>query len=126
MYDADMQGSLFDPGMTTWNVSCLPNMLDRLLLPGSTVLGVNMPYLYFGEFCVGSVALIANLFVRNVAHDVRLARRRYGSLFDQLHPLGCAQYWYAIPSMRADAFKQTMRSESYHYVLPWLDANCIT
>lgn len=105
MYGADMQGSLFDPDMTTWNVSCLPNLLGRLLPPGSTVPGVNTPYLYFGESCVGSRLLIANLFLRNVARDVRMARRRHGSLLDQLHPLGCAQVLVCHPEHARRRFR---------------------
>jgi hypothetical protein len=52
MYGADMQGSLFDPDMDTWNVSCLPSLLSRLLPDGSQIPGVNTPYLYFGESLV--------------------------------------------------------------------------
>lgn len=91
MYGADMQGSLFDSDMTTWNVSCLPNLLGRLLPPGSTVPGVNTPCLHFGESQTGSTFLIANSFVRYLARNLCMACRRHGSLLDQLHPFGRAQ-----------------------------------
>jgi hypothetical protein len=50
MYGADMQGTLFDPEMKTWNVACLPNLLERIMPDGEKIPGVNTPYLYFGRY----------------------------------------------------------------------------
>ena len=82
MYGADMQGSLFDPEMTTWNVSCLPSLLSRILPTGSKVPGVNTPYLYFGQSFITLILWNANWFYRDVARDVCMARRGYGPVLD--------------------------------------------
>ncbi|KAG9119721.1 hypothetical protein FRC07_005109 [Ceratobasidium sp. 392] len=92
MYGADMQGSLFDEDMTTWNVSCLPSLLSRLLPEGSRIPGVNTPYLYFGMWRA--------TFAWHV-EDMDLYSINY------IH-WGAPKYWYAIPSARAHAFEQVM------------------
>ncbi|KAG8690091.1 hypothetical protein FRC09_012145, partial [Ceratobasidium sp. 395] len=92
MYGADMQGSLFDEDMTTWNVSCLPSVLTRLLPEGSRIPGVNTPYLYFGMWRA--------TFAWHV-EDMDLYSINY------IH-WGAPKYWYAIPSARAHAFEGVM------------------
>ncbi|QRV82296.1 JmjC domain, hydroxylase [Ceratobasidium sp. AG-Ba] len=92
MYGADMQGSLFDEHMTTWNVSCLPSVLSRLLPDGNRIPGVNTPYLYFGMWRA--------TFAWHV-EDMDLYSINY------IH-WGAPKYWYAIPSIRAYAFEQVM------------------
>ncbi|KAB5590048.1 jumonji family transcription factor [Ceratobasidium theobromae] len=93
MYGADMQGTLFDPDMKTWNVACLPNLLERLLPTGNKIPGVNTPYLYFGMWRA--------TFAWHV-EDMDLYSINY------IH-WGAPKYWYAIPSQRADAFEDVMR-----------------
>ncbi|CAE6368541.1 unnamed protein product [Rhizoctonia solani] len=93
MYGADMQGTLFDPEMKTWNVACLPNLLERIMPDGEKIPGVNTPYLYFGMWRA--------TFAWHV-EDMDLYSINY------IH-WGAPKYWYAIPSQRADAFEATMR-----------------
>ncbi|KEP47211.1 putative jumonji family transcription factor [Rhizoctonia solani 123E] len=93
MYGADMQGTLFDPEMKTWNVACLPNLLERIMPGGEKIPGVNTPYLYFGMWRA--------TFAWHV-EDMDLYSINY------IH-WGAPKYWYAIPSQRADAFEATMR-----------------
>ncbi|CAE6447318.1 unnamed protein product [Rhizoctonia solani] len=93
MYGADMQGTLFDPEMKTWNVACLPNLLERIMPDGERIPGVNTPYLYFGMWRA--------TFAWHV-EDMDLYSINY------IH-WGAPKYWYAIPSQRADAFEATMR-----------------
>ncbi|KAG8733006.1 hypothetical protein FRC10_000490 [Ceratobasidium sp. 414] len=92
MYGADMQGSLFDEDMTTWNVSCLPSLLTRLLPEGNKIPGVNTPYLYFGMWRA--------TFAWHV-EDMDLYSINY------IH-WGAPKYWYAVPSARANAFEHAM------------------
>ncbi|KAG8701435.1 hypothetical protein FRC08_004080 [Ceratobasidium sp. 394] len=92
MYGADMQGSLFDEDMKTWNVSCLPSLLSRLLPDGNKIPGVNTPYLYFGMWRA--------TFAWHV-EDMDLYSINY------IH-WGAPKYWYAIPSARADEFEHAM------------------
>ncbi|CAE7056829.1 unnamed protein product [Rhizoctonia solani] len=93
MYGADMQGTLFDPEMKTWNVASLPNLLDRIMPDGEKIPGVNTPYLYFGMWRA--------TFAWHV-EDMDLYSINY------IH-WGAPKYWYAIPSQRADVFEATMR-----------------
>ncbi|KAJ1301874.1 hypothetical protein OPQ81_000714 [Rhizoctonia solani] len=93
MYGADMQGTLFDPEMKTWNVASLPNLLDRIMPDGEKIPGVNTPYLYFGMWRA--------TFAWHV-EDMDLYSINY------IH-WGAPKYWYAIPSQRADAFEAAMR-----------------
>ncbi|KAH7320507.1 JmjC domain, hydroxylase-domain-containing protein [Rhizoctonia solani] len=93
MYGADMQGTLFNPEMKTWNVACLPNLLDRIMPDGERIPGVNTPYLYFGMWRA--------TFAWHV-EDMDLYSINY------IH-WGAPKYWYAIPSQRAEAFEATMR-----------------
>ncbi|CAE6492394.1 unnamed protein product [Rhizoctonia solani] len=93
MYGADMQGTLFDPEMKTWNVACLPNLLERVMPDGERIPGVNTPYLYFGMWRA--------TFAWHV-EDMDLYSINY------IH-WGAPKYWYAIPSQRADTFEATMR-----------------
>ncbi|KAG9095934.1 hypothetical protein FRC06_009228 [Ceratobasidium sp. 370] len=92
MYGADMQGTLFDEDMTTWNVSCLPSLLSRLLPDGNKIPGVNTPYLYFGMWRA--------TFAWHV-EDMDLYSINY------IH-WGAPKYWYAVPSIRANAFEHAM------------------
>ncbi|KDN44039.1 hypothetical protein RSAG8_05771, partial [Rhizoctonia solani AG-8 WAC10335] len=93
MYGADMQGTLFDPEMRTWNVAGLPNLLERIMPNGEKIPGVNTPYLYFGMWRA--------TFAWHV-EDMDLYSINY------IH-WGAPKYWYAIPSQRAEAFEATMR-----------------
>ncbi|KAG8711943.1 hypothetical protein FRC11_001410, partial [Ceratobasidium sp. 423] len=93
MYGADMQGTLFDPEMKTWNVACLPNLLERVMPDGERIPSVNTPYLYFGMWRAP--------FAWHV-EDMDLYSINY------IH-WGAPKYWYAIPSQRAEAFEATMR-----------------
>lgn len=45
IYGADVPGTIYDPNVKTWNISRLGTILDLL---GTSILGVNTPYLYFG------------------------------------------------------------------------------
>ncbi|KAG8731860.1 hypothetical protein FRC11_001925 [Ceratobasidium sp. 423] len=93
MYGADMQGTLFDPEMKTWNVARLPNLLERVMPDGERIPGVNTPYLYFGMWRA--------TFAWHV-EDMDLYSINY------IH-WGAPKYWYAIPSQRAEAFEAAMR-----------------
>uniref|UniRef100_A0A1A8LHS6 [histone H3]-trimethyl-L-lysine(9) demethylase n=2 Tax=Nothobranchius pienaari TaxID=704102 RepID=A0A1A8LHS6_9TELE len=49
LYGADVSGTLFDPDVTEWNISCLNTILDTVENEsGVKIKGVNTPYLYFG------------------------------------------------------------------------------
>ncbi|KAK3513381.1 hypothetical protein QTP70_014208 [Hemibagrus guttatus] len=49
IYGADVNGTLYDPGVDEWNVGRLNTILDTVEHDsGITIEGVNTPYLYFG------------------------------------------------------------------------------
>ncbi|XP_030630394.1 lysine-specific demethylase 4A [Chanos chanos] len=49
IYGADVNGTLYDPDVTEWNVGRLQTILDTVENEsGITIEGVNTPYLYFG------------------------------------------------------------------------------
>uniref|UniRef100_A0A8C6MFS4 [histone H3]-trimethyl-L-lysine(9) demethylase n=1 Tax=Nothobranchius furzeri TaxID=105023 RepID=A0A8C6MFS4_NOTFU len=49
LYGADVSGTLYDPDVTEWNISCLNTILDTVENEsGVKIKGVNTPYLYFG------------------------------------------------------------------------------
>ncbi|XP_042353155.1 lysine-specific demethylase 4A isoform X2 [Plectropomus leopardus] len=49
IYGADVNGSLYDPGVKEWNICHLDTILDTVERDsGITIEGVNTPYLYFG------------------------------------------------------------------------------
>ncbi|CAJ1071846.1 lysine-specific demethylase 4A isoform X2 [Xyrichtys novacula] len=49
IYGADVNGSLYDPGVKEWNICHLDTILDTVEHEsGITIEGVNTPYLYFG------------------------------------------------------------------------------
>ncbi|XP_046732188.1 lysine-specific demethylase 4A isoform X2 [Silurus meridionalis] len=49
IYGADVNGTLYDPGVDEWNVGHLNTILDTVEHDsGITIEGVNTPYLYFG------------------------------------------------------------------------------
>ncbi|XP_062843618.1 lysine-specific demethylase 4A isoform X2 [Trichomycterus rosablanca] len=49
IYGADVNGTLYDPGIDEWNVGRLNTILDTVEHDsGITIEGVNTPYLYFG------------------------------------------------------------------------------
>ncbi|KAF4076292.1 hypothetical protein AMELA_G00212720 [Ameiurus melas] len=49
IYGADVNGTLYDPGVEEWNVGRLNTILDTVEHEsGITIEGVNTPYLYFG------------------------------------------------------------------------------
>ncbi|MGH0164027.1 UNVERIFIED_CONTAM: hypothetical protein FKN15_046406 [Acipenser sinensis] len=49
IYGADVNGTLYDPDITEWNIGHLNTILDTVELEsGITIEGVNTPYLYFG------------------------------------------------------------------------------
>jgi hypothetical protein len=93
MYGADMEGSLFTPATTTFNVAHLPSFLSRLRL-NKPLPGVNTPYLYFGMWRA--------TFAWHV-EDMDLYSINY------IH-WGAPKYWYAIPNERAGAFERIMQS----------------
>uniref|UniRef100_A0A674ENW2 [histone H3]-trimethyl-L-lysine(9) demethylase n=1 Tax=Salmo trutta TaxID=8032 RepID=A0A674ENW2_SALTR len=49
IYGADVNGTLYDPDVTVWNIGKLNTILDTVEhANGITIEGVNTPYLYFG------------------------------------------------------------------------------
>ncbi|KAM3876541.1 lysine-specific demethylase 4A [Diretmus argenteus] len=49
LYGADVSGTLYDPGVTEWNIGHLNTILDTVESEsGIKIKGVNTPYLYFG------------------------------------------------------------------------------
>ena len=49
LYGADVAGSVFDDDVHTWNIGCLPSILNDLVEEYKVrIPGVNTPYLYFG------------------------------------------------------------------------------
>uniref|UniRef100_A0A6Q2Z1Z2 [histone H3]-trimethyl-L-lysine(9) demethylase n=1 Tax=Esox lucius TaxID=8010 RepID=A0A6Q2Z1Z2_ESOLU len=49
LYGADVNGTLYDPDVTEWNIGCLNTILDTVEKEsGIKIKGVNTPYLYFG------------------------------------------------------------------------------
>uniref|UniRef100_A0A8K9X5Y9 [histone H3]-trimethyl-L-lysine(9) demethylase n=1 Tax=Oncorhynchus mykiss TaxID=8022 RepID=A0A8K9X5Y9_ONCMY len=49
IYGADVNGTLYDPDVTDWNIGKLNTILDTVEhVNGITIQGVNTPYLYFG------------------------------------------------------------------------------
>ncbi|KAL0966676.1 hypothetical protein UPYG_G00298260 [Umbra pygmaea] len=49
IYGADVNGTLYDPDVTDWNIGKLSTILDTVEHEGGiTIEGVNTPYLYFG------------------------------------------------------------------------------
>ncbi|XP_056315337.1 lysine-specific demethylase 4A isoform X2 [Danio aesculapii] len=49
LYGADVNGTLYDPDVTEWNIGRLNTILDMVEREsGITIKGVNTPYLYFG------------------------------------------------------------------------------
>uniref|UniRef100_W5M9S3 [histone H3]-trimethyl-L-lysine(9) demethylase n=1 Tax=Lepisosteus oculatus TaxID=7918 RepID=W5M9S3_LEPOC len=49
IYGADVNGTLYDPDVTEWNIGHLNTILDTVETEsGITIEGVNTPYLYFG------------------------------------------------------------------------------
>jgi hypothetical protein len=90
-YGADLQGSLFADKSTPWNVSCLPNLLNRCALT-KKLPGVNSPYLYFGMY--------GATFAWHV-EDMDLFSINY------IH-FGAPKFWYAVPQRHADRFEHTL------------------
>jgi hypothetical protein len=90
-YGADLQGSLFAEKSTPWNVSCLPNLLNRCSLT-KKLPGVNSPYLYFGMY--------GATFAWHV-EDMDLFSINY------IH-FGAPKFWYAVPQKHADRFEHTL------------------
>jgi hypothetical protein len=90
-YGADLQGSLFVDKDTPWNVSCLPNLLNRCSLT-KELPGVNSPYLYFGMY--------GATFAWHV-EDMDLFSINY------IH-FGAPKFWYAVPQRHADRFEHTL------------------
>jgi hypothetical protein len=90
-YGADLQGSLFADKETPWNVSCLPNLLNRCSLT-KKLPGVNSPYLYFGMY--------GATFAWHV-EDMDLFSINY------IH-FGAPKFWYAVPQRHADRFEHTL------------------
>lgn len=90
-YGADLQGSLFADKQTPWNVSCLPNLLNRCSLT-KKLPGVNSPYLYFGMY--------GATFAWHV-EDMDLFSINY------IH-FGAPKFWYAVPQRHADRFEHTL------------------
>lgn len=90
-YGADLQGSLFVDKATPWNVSCLPNLLNRCSLT-KKLPGVNSPYLYFGMY--------GATFAWHV-EDMDLFSINY------IH-FGAPKFWYAVPQRHAERFENTL------------------
>ncbi|EIW69101.1 hypothetical protein TREMEDRAFT_31415, partial [Tremella mesenterica DSM 1558] len=90
-YGADLQGSLFQDKATPWNVSCLPNLLNRCNLT-KQLPGVNTPYLYFGMW--------GATFAWHV-EDMDLFSINY------IH-FGAPKFWYAVPQVQAERFERTI------------------
>jgi hypothetical protein len=91
MYGADMPGSLFDDGTTSWNVAKLPNVLDVL---GTKVPGVNTAYLYLGMWKA--------TFAWHL-EDVDLYSINY------IH-FGAPKQWYSISQEDARRFEAAMKN----------------
>ncbi|ORY96379.1 JmjC domain, hydroxylase-domain-containing protein [Syncephalastrum racemosum] len=94
MYGADMLGTLFDESVTSWNVSKLDNVLNRM---GASLPGVNEPYLYFGMWKA--------TFAWHV-EDMDLYSINY------LH-FGAPKQWYAIPADYSKKFESIMQNEFF-------------
>lgn len=90
-YGADLQGSLFADKDTPWNVSCLPNLLNRCSLT-KELPGVNSPYLYFGMY--------GATFAWHV-EDMDLFSINY------IH-FGAPKLWYAVPQRHAERFENAL------------------
>lgn len=90
-YGADLQGSLFVDKETPWNVSNLPNLLNRCRLT-KTLPGVNSPYLYFGMW--------GAMFAWHV-EDMDLFSINY------IH-FGAPKFWYAVPQRHAERFEHVL------------------
>ena len=86
VYGADTRGTLFPPGLATWNLDRLPSIL-RLLK--TEIAGVTHSYLYFGMW--------KSLFAAHT-EDMEL----YSINF--LHS-GAAKMWYAVPPAAAPLFE---------------------
>ncbi|KAK4689189.1 hypothetical protein P7C73_g911, partial [Tremellales sp. Uapishka_1] len=88
-YGADLQGSLFVDKDTPWNVSCLPNLLNRSKLR-TRLPGVNSPYLYFGMWRAAFAWHVEDmdLFSINYIH------------------FGAPKFWYSIPQGQAEYFER--------------------
>ena len=86
LYGADLDGSLFSPGVEDWNLNGLPDLLrtgpTRL---GKRMSGINTPMLYFGGFRTS--------FCMHV-EDIDLFSINY------MHHGACKQ-WYAAPQRSA-------------------------
>ncbi|KAI9311530.1 JmjC domain, hydroxylase-domain-containing protein [Dichotomocladium elegans] len=91
LYGADMEGTLFDQSVRSWNVNSLDNMLNRL---GVSLPGVNVPYLYFGMWKA--------TFAWHV-EDMDLYSINY------LH-FGAPKQWYAIPTTHTKKFEDVMQN----------------
>lgn len=90
-YGADLQGSLFADKETPWNVSCLPNLLNRCALT-KELPGVNSPYLYFGMY--------GATFAWHV-EDMDLFSINY------IH-FGAPKLWYSVPQRHAERFETAL------------------
>lgn len=90
-YGADMLGSLFPASLATWNLKKLPCLLNEL---GTTVHGVNTPYLYFGAW--------KSTFAWHV-EDMDLFSINF------LH-FGAPKQWYSVPQRQILEFEGFMRS----------------
>ena len=92
IYGADVSGSLYDPDMDLFRISHLGTILDMLNdgPKGTTIEGVNTPYLYFGMWKTS--------FAWHV-EDMDLYSINY------LHH-GAPKSWYAIPTRHGKRFER--------------------
>lgn len=92
-YGADLEGTLFDPSVKTWNTEGLPSLLTRLNLKRSLP-GVNTSYLYFGSYRATFAWHVEDCYLGSINY---------------IH-FGAPKLWQSIPAAKAHAFERFMAS----------------
>lgn len=90
LYGSDSPGTLFDSGVSEWNVANLPSLLH---VAGVAMPGISLPMLYFGQWRA--------MFAWH-KEDCDLASINY------MH-FGAPKQWYGIPPRYAAKFEQVMQ-----------------
>lgn len=92
-YGADLEGTLFDPSVKSWNTEGLPSLLTRLNLKRSLP-GVNTSYLYFGSYRATFAWHVEDCYLGSINY---------------IH-FGAPKLWQSIPAAKAQAFERFMAS----------------
>ncbi|XP_052319431.1 lysine-specific demethylase 4A-like isoform X2 [Oncorhynchus keta] len=91
IYGADVNGTLYDPDVTDWNIGKLNTILDTVEhANGITIEGVNTPYLYFGMW--------KTTFAWHT-EDMDLYSINY------LH-FGASKSWYCVPPEQGEKMER--------------------